>query len=227
MAKKIKSLDEAPVDVVEAVKRGFIHRGFIPRKYHRNSPLEDNSESENNSKSSRRKASGKIESKDPDIALIDSQPGSQEAAKDPDEPEPGEVHEKLIDLTEKSHDILCTADTVFPFTLFPHTITLDREKLTVVERFFFKTSKVITVPISSMISADASTGPFFGSVHMTSKYFIDNTHVVKFLWRHDAEEIHRLLQGFIIAHEKGLEISDIDKEDLKILLRDLGHGTNE
>jgi hypothetical protein len=258
MARKIKTLDEAPVDVIEAVKRGFIHRGFIPRKYRRNDPTSENfdpdkafspanakPEKKNDNKAgggrSESAGSGKVSdtpkssssskkknsTTDPGIAVIDSEAGSQEAAKDPKEPEPGEVHEKLIDLTEKAQDILFTADTVFPFTLFPDTITLDREKLTVVERFFFRVAKVITVPITSMISADANVGPFFGSVHMTSKYFIDNTHVVNFLWRHDAEEFHRLLQGFIIAQEKGLDVSGVEKEDLKVLLRDLGHGTNE
>lgn len=252
MARKITRIDDMPVDVVEAVKRGFIHRGLIPRKFRRNNPLSKDfvlnkaksetkpkkdtegksSESSDSSKSDERKdddrkASGKLRAKDRDIAAIDSQPGSQEAAKDPDEPEPGEVHEKLIDLTEKAQDILFTADSVFPFAVFPSTITLDREKLTVVERFFFRVAKVITVPISSMISADASVGPFFGSVHMNSKYFIDNTHSVNFLWRKDAEDIHRLLQGFIIAQEKGLDVSDVEKEDLKVLLHDLGHGTSE
>jgi hypothetical protein len=210
MPRKIKTLDEAPVDVIESIKRGLIHRGFIPGKYRRNSPLE---ESESPQKKTAKKARSKNE--------------SQEASKDAKEPEPGETHEKLIDLTEKAQDILFTADTVFPFTLFPDTITLDREKLTVVERFFYRVAKVITVPISSMISAEANVGPFFGSVHMTSKYFIDNTHTINFLWRHDAEEVHRMIQGFIIAQEKKIDVTEIDKDDLKVLLNDLGHGTNE
>jgi hypothetical protein len=83
------------------------------------------------------------------------------------------------------------------------------------------------VPITSMISTDVNVGPFFGSVHMTSKYFVDNTHVVRFLWRSQAEEIHRLIQGFIIANEKEIDVTDIEKEDLCVLLHDLGHGTNE
>lgn len=210
MARRVTSLDRAPVDVIEAIKRAFIHRGFIPRKYQRNSQL-----------------SADRHAKKPNDNTKAAFPDSQEASRPSDEPEPGEVHEKLIDITEKAHDILFTADTVFPFTLFPDTITLDREKLTVVERFFFRVAKVITVPISSMISADCHVGPFFGSVHMTSKYFVDNTHVVRFLWREQAEEVHRLIQGFIIAQEKKIDVSDIDKEDLKVLLHDLGHGTNE
>lgn len=209
MARRVTTLEKAPIDVIEAVKRAFIHRGFIPRKYHRNSQLS----SQKPIQKSDNKAQG-------------SQGDGQEASQSTEEQEPGEVHEKLIDITEKAHDILFTADTVFPFTLFPDTITLDREKLTIVERFFFRVAKVVTVPITSMISADAHVGPFFGSVHMTSKYFIDNTHTVKFLWRDQAEEIQRLIQGFIIASEKEIDVTDIDKDDLCALLQDLGHGTN-
>lgn len=206
MARRVTTLEKAPIDVIEAIKRAFIHSGFIPRKYHRNSQLSDESPSKTTPQASK--------------------DNSQEASQSSEEQEPGEVHEKLIDITEKAHDVLFTADTVFPFTLFPDTITLDREKLTIVERFFFRVAKVVTVPITSMISADAHVGPFFGSVHMTSKYFIDNTHTVKFLWREQAEEIQRLIQGFIIASEKEIDVTDIEKEDLRILLKDLGHGTN-
>jgi hypothetical protein len=352
MTKKIKTLDQAPVDVVEAVKRGFIHRGFIPRKYKRNDPLSpefilDNEEEaggefgpdqpksragnkskqssgktpkkqpsdgqsmsegdssdggdsndngdgyegkpiykEDDDKQGQVKSSNKpdekigerqkgskqevepqdgsgdhsgkktvedeqreekpegseggtgkdwppqnlrndITSTDPDISVIDSEIGSQEAAKDPDEPEPGETHEKLIDITEKAHDVLYEAETVFPFTPFPHTISIDREKLTIASRSFFRVAQILTVPLTSMISAEVSVGPFFGAVKMTSKYFVDNTHLVRYLWRHDAVEIHRLLQGYIIAHERDLEMHEIEKEDLKTLLTDLGQGVSD
>lgn len=349
MTRKITSLDEAPVDVVEAVKRGFIHRGFIPRKYRRHDPtspdfilnkksqpeepddqqgksvrqkpdhekksddtsdegaaqdplsnepgdqhnqgqddggdkddkpIHKNDDDKQGPTKSSDKPSEKIgpsksgfqevesqdskggknkktvedeqraekpeggeggaakdwppqnlrnqiTSTDPDVSVIDSEIGSQEAAKDPKEPEPGKTHEKLIDITEKAHDILFQADTVFPFTLFPDTITLDREKLTIANRFFFRVAKIITVPITSMISAEADVGPFFGTVRMTSKYFIDSSHEIRYLWRDDATKIHRMLQGFIIAHERGLELHEIDKEDMVVLLEDLGQGVSD
>jgi hypothetical protein len=197
MVRQIKSLDDVPLDPVEAVKRGLIQRGLFPLRRRRNEQA--------------------------DSPEADDQEVSQSA----DEPEPGEVHEKLIDITEKAHDVLFEAETVFPFTPFPHTISLDREKLTIASRSFFRTARILTVPITSMISAEAHVGPFFGSVKMTSKYFVDNVHEVNFLWRDDATEIHRLLQGFIIAHEKKLDMSEIDKEDLRTLLHDLGQGVND
>jgi hypothetical protein len=223
---------------VEAVKRSFIHRGLIPRKFQRNSPLQEDGkvvtpptlkkerEKDQKNKSSTKSNAKDDSTKDPDKTSSESNESSKNLSESRSA-ESQEVHEKLIEVTEKAQDIIFTADTVFPFTLFPDSITLDREKLTVVQRIFFRVAKVITVPITSMISADAHVGPFFGSVHMTSKYFVDNTHTVNFLWRQDAEKVHRLIQGFIIAHEKGIDVDDIEKEDLKVLLEDLGHGTNE
>lgn len=221
MAKKIKTLDEAPVDVVEAVKRGFIHRGLIPRKYRRNSQFTDADEVR------RQKPQSNIQTEQTSQSRVDSEPVSKEVSRDPNEQEPGEVHEKLIDVTEKAHDVLFEAETVFPFTLFPDTITLDKEKLSVASRQFFRVARIITVPLTSLISAEANVGPFFGSVRMTSKYFVNSSHSVNFLRRADATQVHRLLQGFIIAQEKGIDVSDIETEDLKALLHDLGQGVSD
>jgi hypothetical protein len=142
-------------------------------------------------------------------------------------PEPQEVHEKLIDITEKAQDVLFRADTIFPLTLFPDTITLDREKLTVATRSFFRTAKIVSVPVSSISSAEAEVGPFFGALHMASKFFVQNIYTVGFLTRADALKIQHLLQGFIIAQEKDIDVTDIEKEDLLILLNDLGQGVDD
>ena len=206
MVKKIKSMEEMPVDVVEAVKRGFIHRGFIPRKFHRNSHLAEPDK--------QGKADGGTRER------------SEDVSQRKDELPPEEVHEKLIDITQKAQDILFQADTVFPFTLFPSTVTLDREKLTVAHRIFFRVAKIITVPVTSMVSAEADVGPFFGSIHMTSKYFIDTTHHLNYLSRGNAIELQRLLQGYIIAQERKIDVSEVDKDDLRVLLHDLGQGVS-
>ncbi len=187
MAKKVRFFDDIRLDVFEALKRTYIHRGLVPRKR----PKETEPAEEDNN----------------------------------EELEPGP--EELIDLTMNAHDILFRANTVFPFTLFPDTITLDREKLTIANRTFFWTAKIISVPVGAMLSAEADVGPFFGSVHMSSRYFVRNTYSVNFLTRGDAIKIQRLLQGYIIAHERKIDCKNIDKDSLKILLNDLGQGASD
>lgn len=188
MARKLRSLEEAPVDIFEAIKRAFIRGGLIPKKHRQ--------------KQTTPKPSEKIESAD--------------------------GPEKLVDLTVKAHDTLFKADTVFPFTLFPDTITLDREKLTIANRIFFRVAKIVSVPIADLLNVEADVGPFFGSIHVTSRYFAATTpRSVRFLSRANAVKLQRLLQGYIIAHERKIDCTEIDRDQLIILLNDLGQGASD
>lgn len=132
----------------------------------------------------------------------------------------------LLGVTIHSHEILYRADTVFPFNFFPDTIIIDKEKLTIIARYFFWVAKITSVPIRDILSVEADVGPFFGSIQLTSRYFYTNPHSIKFLWRRDTLKIQKLLQGFIIANERGIDCSTIDKSQLEELLEHLGE-TNE
>ncbi|MBX4201828.1 hypothetical protein KW803_02955 [Candidatus Saccharibacteria bacterium] len=189
MQRAIRTTDGVRLDLLQAVKRAFMHRGIM---------LDSQQSSRSPAQSEQTPAAKEVDSQD--------------------------VHEKLIDITEKAQDVLFQADTVFPFTLFPDTITLDCEKLTVATRSFFRTARIVSVPVSSISSAEVDVGPFFGSLHMASKYFVQNTYSVNFLSRSNAAKIHHLLQGFIIANEKKIDVTNINKDDLLVLLDDLGQG---
>ncbi|HVO86690.1 MAG TPA: hypothetical protein VMT23_03105 [Candidatus Binatia bacterium] len=130
--------------------------------------------------------------------------------------------ETLLNLSGKAHDILYSAKTVFPLDLFPDTVVLDRERLTIIQKEFFFTARIVSVPVRDILSVEVDIGPFFGSVHMSSRYFSSNPYSMNFLWRKDAIKLQRLLQGYIIAHERQIECSDIDKNDLIKLLYELG-----
>jgi hypothetical protein len=134
--------------------------------------------------------------------------------------------EKLIDITAGAHDMLITATTVFPFVLFPDTINIDRQKLTIIHRSFFRVADVISVQIDDIQNVESSVGPFFGSIRLTSRYFINNFQSIKFLQRGDVVKIQRLLQGYMIAHHRKIDCSTIDKAQLIILLNDLGQGSS-
>jgi hypothetical protein len=130
--------------------------------------------------------------------------------------------EKLFDATKKASEILYKADTVFPFTLFPDTITIDREKLSISYREFFRVAKVVSTPLDDIESVDVNVGPFFGSLRITSKFFVNNTRYVKFLTREDAEKLQSILQGHKLAKEKEIDCSSIKKDELIMMLEKLG-----
>lgn len=140
------------------------------------------------------------------------------------QPGTGGVTQELAQAAVEGHEILFKSDSVFPFTLFPDTATLDREKFTFTNRIFFFVSRVISVPVRDILNVEADIGPFFGSVHTSSRYFIKSPVTVNFLWRKDALRLQRLLQGYIIVHEKGLDVSNTNTQDLITMLNDLGQG---
>ncbi|HLZ14727.1 MAG TPA: hypothetical protein VKQ34_01925 [Candidatus Saccharimonadales bacterium] len=124
-----------------------------------------------------------------------------------------------------SRDILISATTVFPFTLFPDTITVDREKLSIAHRFFFKIAEVITISIGDILNVTADVGPFFGSLKIASRFFdAKKPYRVNYLWRKDALEIKRLVQGYVIATKKKVDCSSLPVQELKQILEELGHG---
>jgi len=149
--------------------------------------------------------------------------------------------DKLYDVAIKSHDVLFKCDTVFPFTLFPDTIMLDREKLTIIHRPFFMMAKITAVRVKDILNAEVDTGPFFGSLRVVTRYYSDTSQFavsdptessrkpssIDFLWRHDAMKIHSMLQGYIIATQKEIDCADISKDELIMLLQDLGQSVTK
>ena len=130
--------------------------------------------------------------------------------------------EKLTSLAEGSRDNLFVAKTVFPFVLFADTVTIDRQKITIVHNDFFWKSQTASTEIKNIMNIEADVGPLFGSVTVTSKHFLNNTQTIKYLKRSDVATIQRLLQGFMIAQRANINTDDIDKKQLLGLLNELG-----
>lgn len=136
------------------------------------------------------------------------------------------LDDSAIELTQtidKSHEILVQATTVFPFTLFPDAITLDRAKLTIAHREFFWTAEVMSIRIEDILNVTADVGPFFGSLKIFTRFFAtDKPYTISFLRRKDALRLKRVLQGYIIALQKEIDCSSMPTKDLAQMLGDLG-----
>lgn len=131
---------------------------------------------------------------------------------------------KLEGVVEKSQNVLIKSSAVFPFDFFPDSITIDRQKLTVVHRNFFNVKQTVCVQHSDIKNIQADIGPFFGSLTVTSEHFINNIQTIKFLPKKEVLSIQQLIQGFIIAHNEGVDMADINDEKLVSLLNQLGRG---
>lgn len=134
--------------------------------------------------------------------------------------------EKLQNIVDKSHHTLMSATTVFPFVLFPDTIHIDRQKLTIVHRSSFRSAKTISVSLNDIQNVESDVGPLFGSLILTSKYFQNNIQSISFLRRKDAIKAQQLLQGYMVAKHGDINFSTIPTSELVTLLNELGKGSS-
>ena len=148
---------------------------------------------------------------------------TKHAIEDLDRPAIENIEQKrLEDAVQESNSVLVRANTIFPFTLFPTTVAIDRHKLTLIYRQFFKVEQTVSVPIENIKNIQANLGPFFGSIIITSDHFINNTQEVHFLTRKDAKKIQKLCQGAMVAVGEEIDVSKVKVGKLRELLEDLG-----
>ncbi len=132
--------------------------------------------------------------------------------------------EKLKSIVSKSHEILMSANTVFPITLFPDSVTVDRTKVTITKRDFFWTSDVMSIRIEDVLNVSASVGPIFGSLTIASRVMSTIDHFkINHFWRNDAIRLKHIIQGYVIAQHNNIDTAHLTRSELVETLRELGH----
>ncbi len=124
------------------------------------------------------------------------------------------LYGKLKSLRKSSEDKLLIVDAVFPFDLFPDRIVIDRAKVTVIKRNFFFSEQKSSISTEDLLNVEMGLGPFFGTIKLHSRFFVDGSQEVKFLWRKDARLVERILQAIVIARQHGIDVAKIPSEDL-------------
>jgi len=133
----------------------------------------------------------------------------------------------LKKIVSQSHEVLMSANTVFPLTLFPDTITIDRTKVTITRRDFFWSSDVLSIRIEDVLNVQATVGPLFGSLTLASRVMSTVDHFqIRHLWRGDAMRLKQIIQGYVIAQHNKIDTSHLRKNELIETLIELGHDSN-
>lgn len=132
--------------------------------------------------------------------------------------------EDLRKIVAQSHEILMSANTVFPFTFFPDTVTVDRTKITITRRDFFWSSDVMSIRIEDVLNVAANTGPLFGSLTIASRVMSTVDHFkINLFWRSDAIRLKHMIQGYVIAQHNKIDTAHLSKKELIDTLIELGH----
>lgn len=179
----------------------------------------------------------------PERGVVGVQPES-ESAKEPQGAEEGlrekeraveegelpidSASKKLEKIINQSHEILAEANTVFPVTLFPDTVVVDRTKVTIIKRDFFMSSDTMSFRIEDVLNAEVTVGPLFGSLTIASRVMSTTDHFrIDHFWRKDAVYLKRIIQGYVIAQHNKIDVAHLSKDELIKTLDELGHHRTE
>jgi len=124
---------------------------------------------------------------------------------------------------QRSHQVLAIVRAVFPLSLFPDSIVVDRTKVTIIHRTFFWSAETISFQIEDILNVSASVGPFFGSLTIASRVMSTEDHFrVDHLWRRDAIALKHIIQGYVIAKHSGMDTEHLSRNELVATLGELG-----
>ena len=100
--------------------------------------------------------------------------------------------------------ILMRIHSVFPFDLFPDTITLQKDKIDIIHRPFFFTKEVFTVFINDIRTIRINSGPFFATLSFELKGMMEeqNPEPISFLRKKSAKKIRKLALNLCVSQSK-------------------------
>jgi hypothetical protein len=132
-----------------------------------------------------------------------------------------ETKQELEEAIRGSNEVLASATTVL--ALFPDTMIVDRAKVTIVKRRFFRMAEIMSMRIEDVLNATCTVGPLFGTVSVTSRVLNEDqtTHIGRFS-RADAKRLKRVVQGYVIALQREIDCSALETAELSGMLEKLG-----
>jgi hypothetical protein len=137
-------------------------------------------------------------------------------------PPTGNPEEKLHKLAEKSSHILFKTKTVFPFDLFPNTLTITANKIDIVNASFFGSNQITSVPLRDIANVEVQTSPFLATIRIINIRFPMHPNVIRYLKKSDAIEAKKIIDGLLVALSQGADIAEIEPEKLLSDIEKLG-----
>lgn len=132
-----------------------------------------------------------------------------------------ETRQELRQAIRGSNQILAQGTTVL--ALFPDTMTVDRAKVTITKRTFYRMAEVMSMRIEDILNATCTVGPVFGTVSIVSRVLNDDqSYTIGRFWRSEAKRLKRVLQGYVIALQRQIDCGKLETRELAAMLERLG-----
>lgn len=131
-------------------------------------------------------------------------------------------HKHLDALVSSSRMPLYTTSACFPFDFFPDQISIEIAQVNVMKKSFFFTQHIQSIPIKNVADVFLQTSVFFATLKIIDSSYIENSVKIEYLKKDDACKARQLIQGLVIAHKEGIEVTGIPHQELILKLEQLG-----
>lgn len=135
--------------------------------------------------------------------------------------------QKLHTLLKRSELRVFSMNTVFPFDLFPDTLTVDENKVNLTFREFFASEVKNSIAIKDISTVTVESGFFLSTMKFLLVHPNQEENVIKMgpFKRMEAERAKRIILGLSICIKEGVEVSKINDQDLVRKIEELGTTT--
>lgn len=137
---------------------------------------------------------------------------------------------QLDNLSSRANIILLKAKGVFPFDFFPDTLTIDANKVNIINKTFFASESVVSVMIKEIMDVRVETAIFLGRLLIDYGPHPLKIHTVTIssLRRQDALRAKDILEGMLVIYRgENIDITKLKPEETLQEIEDIGKVDDE
>ncbi|MDP4011867.1 MAG: hypothetical protein Q8P72_06625 [Candidatus Roizmanbacteria bacterium] len=128
----------------------------------------------------------------------------------------------LKQFVNEDNPTLLTISTVFPFVVFPDTLRIDLQKVSIVHGEFFWSKREETLSISDILAVSVESGPLFATLIIKTKFFTQKPLQIKYLIKSEATLARRIIHGLVLVIKKELRIDETNPSKIIAMLEEVG-----
>ena len=124
-----------------------------------------------------------------------------------------EDKQTMNELVKKSNRCIIRISSVFPWTMFPNTINVEESRITFIFRQFLA-SQSHSVDIKDISNVLIQTSPFFATIQVVSRTFVQNDITIGHLNAKKARRVHMVIEGLRTFEENDIDTSNFEVQEL-------------
>lgn len=124
-----------------------------------------------------------------------------------------EDKQTVSDLIKKSNRRIISISSLFPWTLFPNTIEVEESRVTFIFRQLFA-SQSHSVNIKDISNVFIQSSPFFATLQIVSRTFVENDITVGHLDATKAQRVQMVIEGLRTFAEHNIDTSNYEINEL-------------